>query len=123
MIKTARFASCFTLAVLLLSGAAFAQTDPGFRAGNRVNWYGAPSVLSNSPSGILVFFTTVSSLPEVESAPAVPTTVWDHGLTRIRVHATRNLPSAGQVLVVNPQVQFTSDGVAPKTLIRFHLLH
>ena len=56
MIDTSRFASIFTLAVLFLTGAAFAQTDPGVQSGNRGTGAALSSVLSNSPSGILAFF-------------------------------------------------------------------
>ena len=57
MTKIGRLASSFTLVTLLLAGYAFAQTDPGVQSASRGTGAALSSVLSNSPSGILAFFT------------------------------------------------------------------
>ena len=118
MIETARLASSFTLAVLLLSGAAFAQTDPGVQSGNRGTGTALPSELSNSPSGILAFFTDGQTrFQAVESVSNSPSN--NNGLGP-RFNSNSCSSCHGQPAVggtgaaVNPQFQFTSDGVAPK---------
>jgi hypothetical protein len=57
VIKIGKLASVLTMAVLFLAGIALAQTDPGVQSGNRGTGAALSSVLSNSPSGILSFFT------------------------------------------------------------------
>ena len=81
MIKTSRFASVLTLAVLFLAGMALTQTDPGVQSGNRGTGAALSSVLANNPSGILAFFTdgqtrfqeveTVSNSANVGSGTAI----------------------------------------------------
>jgi hypothetical protein len=46
-----------TLVMLFLAGMAFTQTDPGVQSGSRGTGAALSSVLANSPSGILAFFT------------------------------------------------------------------
>src|SRR5256885_12871556 len=66
--KTATLASVSILAVLFVAGIASAQTDPGVQSGNRGTGAALSSVSSNSPSGILSFFTDGQArLQEVES--------------------------------------------------------
>lgn len=116
MIKTARLASSFTLAVLLLSGAAFAQTDPGVQSGNRGTGTALPSVLSNSPSGILAFFTDGQTrFQEVESVSGGANTGLGPRFNSNSCSSCHAQPTIGGTgAAVNPQFQFTSDGVAPK---------
>jgi CxxC motif-containing protein (DUF1111 family) len=116
VIKTARLASSFTLAVLLLSGAAFAQTDPGVQSGNRGTGTALPSVLSNSPSGILAFFTDGQTrFQEVESVSGGANTGLGPRFNSNSCSSCHAQPTIGGTgAAVNPQFQFTSDGVAPK---------
>ena len=117
MIKIARLASSFTLAVLLLSGAAFAQTDPGVQSGNRGTGAALSSVSSNSPSGILAFFTDGQTrFQAVESVSNSPSN--NNGLgPRFNSNSCSSChaqPAVGGTgAAVNPQFSFTSDGVAP----------
>src|ERR1700732_1625798 len=53
VIKTARFAPVFTLAVLFLAGMAFAQTDPGVQSANRGT---GQTIITSDPNGFLPFF-------------------------------------------------------------------
>jgi len=117
VIKIARLASSFTLAVLLLSGAAFAQTDPGVQSGNRGTGAALSSVSSNSPSGILAFFTDGQTrFQAVESVSNSPSN--NNGLgPRFNSNSCSSChaqPAVGGTgAAVNPQFSFTSDGVAP----------
>ena len=45
-----------TVATLLMAATAFSQTDPGVQGGNRGTGAALPSVLANTPTGILDFF-------------------------------------------------------------------
>ncbi|HXP41532.1 MAG TPA: di-heme oxidoredictase family protein [Candidatus Acidoferrales bacterium] len=116
MIKTARLASSFTLAVLLLLGAAFAQTDPGVQSGNRGTGAALPSVLSNSPSGILAFFTDGQArFQEVESVSGGANNGLGPRFNSNSCSSCHGQPAIGGTgAAVNPQFQFTSDGVAPR---------
>jgi CxxC motif-containing protein (DUF1111 family) len=104
------------LAVLLLSGAAFAQTDPGVQSGNRGTGTALPSVLSNSPSGILAFFTDGQTrFQEVESVSGGANTGLGPRFNSNSCSSCHAQPTIGGTgAAVNPQFQFTSDGVAPK---------
>jgi CxxC motif-containing protein (DUF1111 family) len=114
VIKT-KFASVLTLAVLLVAGITFAQTDPGVQSGNRGTGVALPSVLTNSPSGILAFYTDGQArFQEVESVSGGA----NNGLgprfnsnSCSSCHAQPAIGGSGPA--VNPQFQFTSDGVAP----------
>ena len=115
MIKTARLASSFILSVLFLTGAAFAQSDPGVQTGNRGTGAALSSVLSNSPSGILGFFTDGQArFQEVESVSGGA----NNGLgprfnsnSCSSCHAQPTLGGTGAA--TNPEFAFPSDGVAP----------
>jgi CxxC motif-containing protein (DUF1111 family) len=116
VIKIARLASSFTLAVLLLSGAAFAQTDPGVQSGNRGTGTALPSVLSNSPSGILAFFTDGQArFQEVESVSGGANNGLGPRFNSNSCSSCHAQPAIGGTgPAVNPQFRFTSDGVAPR---------
>ena len=117
MIKTARFASVLTLAVLLLAGMALAQTDPGVQSGNRGTGAALSSVLSNSPSGILSFFTDGQTrFQDVESVSGSP--AGNNGLgPRFNSNSCSSChaqPAVGGTgAATNPEFQFPSNGVAP----------
>ena len=115
MIKTARLASALTFVLLFLAGMAFTQTDPGVQSGNRGTGAALSSVLSNSPSGILAFFTdgqtrfqeveTVSGGANVGLGPRF------NSNSCSSCHAQPTLGGTGAA--TNPQFLFTSNGVAP----------
>jgi CxxC motif-containing protein (DUF1111 family) len=115
VIKTARLASVLTLALVFLAGMAFAQTDPGVQSGNRGTGAALSSVLANSPSGILAFFTdgqtrfqeveTVSNSANVGLGPRF------NSNSCSSCHAQPAFGGTGAAM--NPQFSFTSDGVAP----------
>ena len=115
MVNTTRFASSFTLAVLFLAGAAFAQTDPGVQSGNRGTGAALSSVASNSPSGILGFFTDGQA--RFQAVEAVSGTA-NNGLgprfnsnSCSSCHAQPALGGSGAA--TNPEFEFPSNGVAP----------
>jgi CxxC motif-containing protein (DUF1111 family) len=112
-----KLVSVFTLAMLSVAGIAFAQTDPGVQSGNRGTGAALPSVLTNSPSGILSFFNDgLTRFQAVESVSNSPT--GNNGLgprfnsnTCSSCHAQPAVGGTGPA--VNPQFQFASNGVAP----------
>ncbi len=118
MIKTAKLVSVLTLALLFLAGMAFAQTDPGVQSGNRGTGAAVSSVLSNSPSGILAFFTDGQKrFQDVESVSNSP--AGNNGLgprfnstSCSSCHAQPTVGGTGAAM--NPQFSFTSNGTAPK---------
>jgi len=105
------------LAAALLSGAASAQTDPGVQSGNRGTGAALSSVQSNSPSGILSFFTDGQTrFQDVESVSGSPN--GNNGLgPRFNSNSCSSChaqPSVGGTgAAANPEAQFTSNGVAP----------
>jgi CxxC motif-containing protein (DUF1111 family) len=115
VIKTARLALVLTLAVLFLAGMALAQTDPGVQSGNRGTGAALSSVLANSPSGILAFFTDGQArFQEVESVSGGA----NNGLgprfnsnSCVSCHAQPAIGGSGAA--TNPEFQFPSNGVAP----------
>ena len=118
VIKTRRLASVLALTVLFLAGMVLAQTDPGVQSGNRGTGAALSSVLSNSPSGILSFFTDGQNrFQDVESVSNSPT--GNNGLgprfnsnSCSSCHAQPAIGGTGAA--VNPQFSFTSNGVAPR---------
>ena len=103
------------MAVLFLAGTALAQTDPGVQSGNRGTGAALSSVLSNSPSGILSFFTDGQTRFQEVEAVSNSTNV---GLgprfnsnSCSSCHAQPTIGGTGAA--TNPQFQFTSNGVAP----------
>jgi CxxC motif-containing protein (DUF1111 family) len=116
--KTFMSVSVLVLATLSLAGMAFAQTDPGVQSGNRGTGAAFSSVLSNSPSGILSFFTDGQNrFQDVESVSNSPT--GNNGLgprfnsnSCSSCHAQPAVGGTGAAM--NPQFSFTSNGTAPK---------
>jgi CxxC motif-containing protein (DUF1111 family) len=112
-----RRSSVLTLAVLLLAGMVLAQTDPGVQSGNRGTGAALSSVSSNSPSGILAFFTDGQTrFQAVESVSGSPT--GNNGLgprfnsnSCSSCHAQPAVGGTGAAM--NPEFAFTNNGVAP----------
>ena len=119
MIRREKLASILTLALLVLAGMAFAQTDPGVQSGNRGTGAALPSVLANSPSGILAFFNDgLARFQEVESVSNGA----NNGLgprfnsnSCSSCHAQPEVGGTGPA--VNPEFLFPSNGVAPGNTI------
>jgi len=115
VIKTARLASSFILPVLFLAGAAFAQTDPGVQSGNRGTGAALSSVLSNSPSGILAFFTDGQArFQEVESVSGGANNGLGPRFNSNSCSSCHAQPALGGTgAATNPEFSFPSNGVAP----------
>jgi len=121
VIKTAKLASVLALAVLFLAAIALAQTDPGVQSGNRGTGAAFSSVLANSPSGILSFFTDGQArFQAVESVSGSP--AGNNGLgprfnsnSCSSCHAQPTVGGTGAA--TNPEFQFPSNGVAPGNTI------
>ena len=115
MIKTARLTSVLTLAVLFLGGMALAQTDPGVQSGNRGTGAALSSVTSNSPSGILSFFTDGQArFEELETVSGGNNVGLGPRFNSNQCSSCHAQPAIGGTgPASNPQFQFTSDGVAP----------
>ena len=116
MIKTTKLSCGLTMAMLLLAGTAFAQTDPGVQSANRGTGAALSSVLSNSPSGILSFFTDgqarFQEVEAVSNSANVGLGPRFNSNSCSSCHAQPTIGGTGPA--VNRQFQFTSDGVAPK---------
>jgi len=115
VIKTARLASSITLGVLFLAGMAFAQTDPGVQSGNRGTGAALSSVLANSPSGILAFFTDGQTrFQEVETVSGGANVGLGPRFNANQCSICHAQPAVGGTgSATNPQFLFTSNGVAP----------
>jgi CxxC motif-containing protein (DUF1111 family) len=113
--KATRFALIFALAALFLGGTAFAQTDPGVQSGNRGTGAALSSVLSNSPSGILSFFTDGQTrFQEVETVSGGANTGLGPRFNSNQCSSCHAQPAVGGTgLATNPQFSFTTNGVAP----------
>jgi len=103
--------------MLFLFGAAFAQTDPGVQSANRGTGAALSSVSSNSPSGILAFFTDGQTrFQAVESVSGSP--AGNNGLgPRFNSNSCSSChaqPAVGGTgAATNPEFSFPSNGVAP----------
>jgi CxxC motif-containing protein (DUF1111 family) len=106
------------MVVLFLAGTAFAQTDPGVQAVSRGTGAALPSVLADDNPGILAFFQDGQKrFQDVESVSNSPT--GNNGLgprfnsnSCVSCHAQPAVGGSGPA--VNPQFQFTQNGVAPR---------
>jgi CxxC motif-containing protein (DUF1111 family) len=111
--------SGFTLAVLFLAGAAFAQTDPGVQSGNRGTGAALSSVSSNSPSGILAFFTDgqarFQEVEAVSNAANVGLGPRFNSNSCSSCHAQPTIGGTGAA--TNPEFEFPNNGVAPGNTI------
>ena len=115
VIKTARLTSSFALAALLLAGVALAQTDPGVQSASRGTGAALSSVLSNSPSGILAFFTDGQTrFQEVETVSGGANVGLGPRFNANQCSICHAQPAIGGTgSATNPQFLFTSNGVAP----------
>jgi CxxC motif-containing protein (DUF1111 family) len=115
VIKTSKFASLLTLVVLFLAGMAFAQTDPGVQSGNRGTGAALSSVLANSPSGILAFFTDGQArFQEVETVSNSANVGLGPRFNSNQCSSCHAQPAIGGTGPANnPQFEFTTNGVAP----------
>jgi CxxC motif-containing protein (DUF1111 family) len=115
VIKTLKLASALVLAVLLAAGAALAQTDPGVQSGNRGTGAALSSVLSNSPSGILAFFTDGQNrFQEVETVSVGANTGLGPRFNSNQCSSCHAQPAiGGSGAASNPEAAFTTNGVAP----------
>ena len=125
MIKTARLTSVVTSAVLFFAGMALAQTDPGVQSDNRGTGAALPSVLVNDNPGVLAFFNDgLNRFQDVEAVFNSPT--GNNGLgprfnsnSCSSCHAQPAIGGTGAA--INPQAQFTSNGVAPSDTTPFFI--
>ena len=115
MIKTAILAPSIASAMIFFAGIAIAQQDPGVQSANRGT--GASIIPSNDTTGFLTFFNDgLSRFQDVESVSNSPN--GNNGLgprfnsnSCSSCHAQPAIGGTGSA--VNPQFEFTSDGVAP----------
>ena len=104
------------LAALFLTGLALSQaTDPGVQAGNRGTGAALSSVLTNSPSGILAFFTDGQArFQEVETVSGGANVGLGPRFNSNQCSSCHAQPAiGGSGAATNPQFEFTSNGVAP----------
>ncbi|MFZ0771070.1 MAG: di-heme oxidoredictase family protein [Candidatus Sulfotelmatobacter sp.] len=113
--KTAKVAFSLALAVLFLAGVALAQTDPGVQSANRGTGAALSSVLANSPSGILAFFTDGQTrFQEVETVSGGANVGLGPRFNANQCSICHAQPAVGGTgSATNPQFLFTSNGVAP----------
>ncbi len=113
MNKIAKHGLVLTLAVLFFAGMALAQTDPGVQAGNRGTGAALASVLANDNPGILTFFNDgLDRFQEVEAVAGNGLGPRFNSNSCSSCHAQPAIGGTGSA--VNPQFQFTSNGVAPR---------
>ena len=112
MTKIVRLTSVSTL--VFLAGLAFSQTDPGVQSGNRGTGAALPSVLANDNPGILAFFNDgLSRFQEVEVVSGGANNGLGPRFNSNQCSSCHAQPAIGGTgAAVNPQFQFTSDGVA-----------
>ncbi|HEY6305960.1 MAG TPA: di-heme oxidoredictase family protein [Candidatus Angelobacter sp.] len=123
MIKTVKFASVLTLALLFLAGMALAQTDPGVQSGNRGT--GAPLASLNTTDGTLQFFqdgqTRFQSVEVVNNGTSNNVGLGPRFNSNSCVSCHSQPAIGGSGPAVNPQFQFTSNGVAPNDRTPFFI--
>jgi CxxC motif-containing protein (DUF1111 family) len=115
MIKTTKLVSVLAFVMFFAGEVAFAQTDPGVQSGNRGTGAALSSVLSNSPSGILSFFTDGQSrFQTVETVSGGANTGLGPRFNSNQCSSCHAQPSVGGTgLATNPQFSFPTNGVAP----------
>jgi CxxC motif-containing protein (DUF1111 family) len=114
-IRAAKRASVVILAALFLAGMALAQTDPGVQSGNRGTGAALPTVLANTPAGILAFFNDgLGRFQEVESVSGGANNGLGPRFNSTSCSSCHAQPAVGGTGAANnPQFQFTSNGTAP----------
>ncbi|MGA8493599.1 MAG: di-heme oxidoredictase family protein [Terriglobales bacterium] len=112
VIKMAEFASVSALTLLFLLGMAFAQTDPGVQSAHRGT---GATIIQSDPNGFLPFFTDgqarFQAVESVSGGANVGLGPRFNSNSCSSCHAAPAVGGAGAA--VNPQFQFTSNGVAP----------
>jgi CxxC motif-containing protein (DUF1111 family) len=109
-----KLASVLTLAVLFIAGTALAQTDPGVQSGNR----GTGATLINpadDPNGFTAFFEDgLGRFQEIEAVSNSANVGLGPRFNSNQCSSCHAQPAiGGSGAAVNPQFQFTSNGVAP----------
>ncbi len=114
MIKTSKPASVLTLAVLFLTGMAFAQTDPGVQSASRGTG-GTIIDPANDPNGFTAFFNDgLIRFQEVEAVSGSANNGLGPRFNSNQCSSCHAQPAfGGSGAAVNPQFLFTSNGVAP----------
>jgi CxxC motif-containing protein (DUF1111 family) len=121
--KVSKIALLVTLSMLLLTGMALAQTDPGVQGGNRGTGAALSSVAADA--GLAAFFSDGQKrFQDVESVSNSPT--GNNGLgprfnsvSCVSCHAQPAIGGTGSA--VNPQFSFASNGTAPKDSTPFFI--
>jgi CxxC motif-containing protein (DUF1111 family) len=100
---------------VFLAGTTFAQTDPGVQSANRGTGAALSSVLSNSPSGILSFFTDGQTrFQEVEKVSNSSNVGLGPRFNSNSCSSCHGQPAIGGTgAATNPQFSFITNGVAP----------
>jgi len=115
VIKTAKRATVFTLAMLFLAGMALAQTDPGVQSASRGT---GATIITTDPNGFLPFFQDGQNrFNDIESVSNSPSN--NNGLgprfNSNQCSSCHSQPAVGGTgAAVNPQFSFAGSPVAPK---------
>jgi CxxC motif-containing protein (DUF1111 family) len=118
LIKTMKLASVLLLAVLFVAGMAFAQQDPGVQAASRGTGAALGSVATTGNGGLATFFTDGQTrFQDVEVVRNATNTNVGLGPrfnsnSCVSCHSQPAIGGSGPA--VNPQFQFTRNGVAPR---------
>jgi CxxC motif-containing protein (DUF1111 family) len=107
-------AATLTLAVLFLAGTAFAQTDPGVQSASRGT--GATIINpANDPNGFTAFFSDgLVRFQEVEAVSNSANVGLGPRFNSNQCSSCHAQPAVGGTgAAVNPQFEFTSNGIAP----------
>jgi CxxC motif-containing protein (DUF1111 family) len=119
--KASAVASVCVFMLMFIAPIAVAQTDPGVQSGNRGTGAALSSVLTNSPSGILSFFTDGQArFQVVESVSG--NAQGNNGLgPRFNSNSCSSCHAqpavGGSGAATNPEFGFPSNGVAPGNTI------
>ena len=113
-INTSKLASALSLAVLFLTGMAFAQTDPGVQSASRGTG-GTIIDPANDPNGFTAFFNDgLTRFQAVETVSGSANVGLGPRFNANQCSSCHAQPAAGgSGAAVNPQFLFTSNGVAP----------
>jgi len=113
-INTSKLASVLSLAVLFLTGMAFAQTDPGVQSASRGTG-GTIIDPANDPNGFTAFFNDgLTRFQAVETVSGSANVGLGPRFNANQCSSCHAQPAAGgSGAAVNPQFLFTSNGVAP----------
>ena len=108
------------LALLLIAGVPFAQTDPGVQSDNRGTGAALPTVLSNDNPGILTFFQDGQArFQEVEDVSGEGLGPRFNSVSCSSCHAQPAIGGSGAA--VNPQFPIAGSSTAPKDTTPYFL--